>query len=189
MAEVPGWYVDFVAALIARLPRDLDEATAQRWTQDPDALEDALRAALLASPAPGPTRISAQLKHDKSAEGWKLLEDVTEPARVSRETIEAGPFPRVDEGLLLGDEMVALVQEIESKLGQRHAEYLLEHQEQIPEEFQRYSLVFPGTVWLGRDENHHVPCLVWTRRGEWELQFGILEAGVDSNDYLVRARA
>ena len=44
-------------------------------------------------------------------------------------------------------------------LGQWQAEYALEHQDQLSDEFQRFSLVFPGTVWKSPDGNHQVPCL------------------------------
>jgi hypothetical protein len=43
MAEVSDWYMEFVAGVVARLPRDIDEATAMGWVRSPDALEDALR--------------------------------------------------------------------------------------------------------------------------------------------------
>jgi hypothetical protein len=193
MAEVPTWFTGFVADVIAQLPRDIDEATAMRWMQDPQGLEQALRGALTGSAgvagagaSVGP-KVAGALKNDKASEGWQLLEDVTEPATVSFESIEARQI--LEDGMdLLGDEMVDYVEKMDvPKLGQRHAEYLVEHQDLIPEELRRNSLVFLGTVWLGSEGNHHVPCLSFYQ-GEWELTFGILEGGVESRDLMVQPK-
>ena len=56
-------------------------------------------------------------------------------------------FIKDEGGLLIGEDMVEHVLAIPSKLGQRHAEYLIDHQGVIPEEFRRYSVIFPGTIW------------------------------------------
>ena len=89
---------------------------------------------------------------------------------------------------LFGDEVVEKVQAIESRLGQRHAEFFLDHPEQIPEDYQKYMLVFPGTIWFGTDSNHQVPCLTY-RQGAWELIFGILEGGLEDRDLIVQPKA
>ena len=194
MTEVPFWYPEFVAAVVARLPRDIDEATATGLIRDPVALEGALRGLLSGAADAPPVELETvalsevPLKNDKSGDGWKMIEDVTEPDGITGETIELVTVLEDGGEDLIGEDMVAHVKEIEAKLGQRHAEYLLDHQEQLPEEFRRFSLIFPGTVWLGREGNHHVPCIAWSQ-GQWELTFGILEGGVDSRDRLARARA
>ena len=193
MAEVPAWFTGFVADLIAQLPRDMDEATAMRWMQNPQGLEKALRAAIMGGDAPPATgsagaTVGTSLKNDKAATGWTLLEDATEPGSISAETIAVNPI--LEDGMdLLGDEMVEFVEKLDvPKLGQRHAEYLVEHQDEIPEAWRRNSLVFLGTVWLGQEGNHHVPCLSFYQ-GEWELTFGILEGGVESRDLMVQPRS
>lgn len=193
MAEVPTWFTGFVADVIAQLPRDIDEGTAMRWMQDPQGLEQALRGALTGGAAASPSstsgpQVGGALKNDKAVDmGWRLLEDTAEPASISFETIEANQI--LDDGMdLLGEEMVEYVEKLEvPKLGQRHAEFLVEHQDLIPEELRRNSLVFLGTVWLGTEGNHHVPCLSFYQ-GEWELTFGILEGGVESRDLMVQPK-
>ena len=194
MAEVPTWFTGFVADVIAQLPRDIDEPTAMRWMQDPQGLERALRGVLTgggssgaAGGAPGPT-VGGALKNDKTSTGWQLLEDVTEPATISTDTIEVNQI--LENGLdLLGDEMVDYVEKLDvPKLGQRHAEFLLEHPDLIPETLRRNSLIFLGTVWLGTEGNHHVPCLSFYQ-GAWELTFGILEGGVESRDLMVQPKS
>ncbi len=193
MADVPGWYTGFIAEVVAHLPRDIDEAKAMGWVQDPQGLEDALHALLTGDGAPTGTaavqEISGAFKNDKAALGWTLVEDVTEPTTVSSDTIELQAI--IEEGGpdLLGEEMVEYVEKITTpKLGQRHAEFLLDHPDQIPEEYQRLSLIFLGTVWRGPEGNHHVPCLSFYQ-GEWEITFGILEGGVETRDQMVVPKA
>ena len=179
---LPGWYRDFVAAVVAHLPSDIDEAAARRWIDDPEGLDNVL-SSLVSSGEVGST-----LAHDKTKDGWALVEDAVEPASVSGETIELTPFKADDEEDLYGEEVVERVLALDGMLGQRHAEYLLAHPDEIPEEFQRYSLIFPGTVWRSPEGNHQVPCANW-RQGTWELTFGIVEGGFDASDRLVRLRA
>jgi hypothetical protein len=176
MADVPGWYTGFIAEVVAHFPRDIDEAKAMGWIQNPQGLEDALRALLTGDGAPSGTatagKISGAFKNDKAAIGWTLIEDVTEPSSVALDTIE----------------LQFIIEEGGPDLGQRHAEFLLDHPDQISEEFQRLSLIFLGTVWRGPEGNHHVPCLSYYQ-GAWEITFGILEGGVEARDQMVVPKA
>ena len=36
MPETPAWYMEFVAAVVARLPREIDEAVARQWVGSPE---------------------------------------------------------------------------------------------------------------------------------------------------------
>jgi hypothetical protein len=189
MPDIPGWYTGFIAEVVAHLPRDIEESQAMNWVQNPQGLEDALHELLTREPGQNtltsPGKISNEFKNDKSTMGWTLVEDVTEPAAISADTIELQVI--IEEGGpdLLGEEMVDYVEKITTpKLGQRHAEFLLDHPDQIPEEFQRLSLIFLGTVWRGPEGNHHVPCLSYYQDA-WEITFGILEGGVESRDQMV----
>ena len=170
MSPLPGWYRDFVAAVVAHLPDEIDEAAAKRWTDDPAGLE-ALLAELVVS-----GEVGGALQHDKTKDGWVLVEDAAEPLTVSGDTFEVTPFKAEGEEDLFGDEVVERVLALDRMLGQRHAEYLMAHPAEIPEELQRYSLIFPGTIWRSPEGNHQVPCVNW-RQGSWELSFGIVEGG------------
>ncbi len=182
MTEVPGWYLEFAGAVTAALPPDIDEATAQAWVDDPAGLREALAGALGGSAAvAGPAR----LRNDKTDEGWTLVRDDPEMPVVTGANIRGGEFPEGSEDLI-GEPMVELILGIDGLLGQRQAEYLMDHPNGIPEELERYALVFPGTVWQSPDQNHQVPCLV-NRGGSWEIIFGILEGGFDSRDLLAQA--
>ncbi len=189
MTEVPGWYLGFAAEVVAHLPRDIDEEQAMGWVQNPAGLEQALSALFAGGTAsPASSGISGELKNDQTTEGWRLVEDVTEPTEISGDAIQTRTLTEEGGVDLFGDEVVEKVQAIESRLGQRHAEFFLDHPEQIPEDYQKYMLVFPGTIWFGTDSNHQVPCLTY-RQGAWELIFGILEGGLEDRDLIVQPKA
>ena len=160
------------------------------WVQDPAALEQALSTLFAgeAAAAPVSSGVSGELKNDQSTEGWRLVEDVTEPTEISGDAIQTRTLTEEGGVDLFGDEVVEKVQAIESRLGQRHAEFFLDHPEQISEDYQKYMLVFPGTIWFGTDSNHQVPCLTY-RQGKWELIFGILEGGLEDRDLIVQPKA
>ena len=179
MTEVPGWYLEFAGAVTAALPADIDEETAQAWVDDPAGLREALAGALGGTAAAGGP---ARLRQDKTEDGWVLVRDDPDMPVVRGAQVRGGAFPTGTEDLI-GEPMVELILGIEGLLGQRQAEYLMEHPDGIPEELVRYALVFPGTVWQSPDQNHQVPCLV-NRGGSWEIIFGILEGGFDSRDLL-----
>ena len=181
MTSLPEWYREFVAAVVARLPGDMDEASARRWIDDPDGLAEVLQGLVSSGETAG------TLQNDKTKDGWELVEDAAEPVAISGESIEINSFQGEGEEELFGDEVVDRVRGLDGMLGQRHAEYLLRHPNEIPDDFQQYSLIFPGTIWRSPDGNHQVPCANW-RQGTWELTFGILEGGFDSRDRLVRTR-
>ncbi|MCH7792056.1 MAG: hypothetical protein IID31_07240, partial [Planctomycetes bacterium] len=173
--------LDFVAAVVAHLPSGIDEAAAKRWTDDPEGLANLLGALVSSG------EVRSTLEHDKTKDGWELIEDAVEPASVSGDTIELTSFKAEGEEDLFGEEVVERVLALDGMLGQRHAEYLLAHPDEIPDDFQRYSLIFPGTIWRSPEGNHQVPCANW-RQGSWELTFGIVEGGFDASDRLVRMR-
>ena len=180
MAETPAWYMEFVGAVVARLPREIDEAAARRWVGAPEALADALAGALAVA-AVGAIDPNAPFVNDKQAEGMELVEDVAEPTQISPETLgETGIFGD-DEPFMVGDDVVDRVRAMSPKLGQRHCEYLHAHPEMIPEAYNRYTLVFAGTLWRDPAGNHLVPCL-HRSQGEWKIIFGILEMGMDNTD-------
>ena len=179
MAQIADWYLEFAAAVVAALPTEIEEATARRWAQDPDGLREML------APLAEDSGI-APLRQDKSQDGWTLIKDVEEPKAITGADIEGVNFPEGTEDII-GEPIVAMIQEMDGLLGQRHAEYLMEHTGGIAEALERYALVFPGTIWQSPDQNHQVPCLMH-RNGAWDLIFGILEGGFDSRDRLAQVR-
>ncbi len=121
-------------------------------------------------------------------ENWTLLEDAREPWPISVANMELMPFLKEGENYVGGEEMVRRARkELNTNLGQRHAEFLLEHQNEIPEEFRQYVLVFTGTIWRDRDGDRGVPCLYWLSE-QWYLDVDWLENGFSVDYRLPRPR-
>lgn len=126
-------------------------------------------------------------KRDMCKEGWKVVEDVGEVELLLPDKLELVPFLIEGKKYINREELVRRVKEQKANLGQRQAEYLFEHQEEIPKEWRQYYLVFTGTIWRGRYGPRRVPCLVW-RGGRWCFGFYWLGGGFGSRVRLVRPR-
>lgn len=124
--------------------------------------------------------------YDKRKDGWELVEDVDFSA-VNPAGLELAPFLKAGENSIGGQEMVRRARELRANLGQRHAEYLLEHQSDIPAEFRKYYLVFTETIWRHPGGRLDVACLRW-RGGQWVLSFRWLGRGWRSRGRLPRPR-
>ena len=125
---------------------------------------------------------------DMTKEGWTLLEDMREPWPISAGKLDLVPFLRDRESYTGGEEVVIRARgDLSANLGQCHAEYLLDHQDEIPEEFRKYVLVFTGTIWRDRGSGRGVPCLDWDGK-RWCLRFRWLEGVFYSYSRLLRFR-
>jgi hypothetical protein len=134
---------------------------------------DATLAKMLDAMAVIPT---PNLKRDMRRDGWKLLEHT--PRRLtSASNLEGVAFLKAGESYILGEEMVRRARiESDTNWSQEDAEYLLEHQEEIPAELRNFYLVFTATVWEDSSGRRLVACLFWI--GEpWCLSFVRLDDG------------
>ncbi|GEM_PF-2025190 len=127
------------------------------------------------------------LVNNKTKDGWTLVEHC--PRRItSVRDLELVSFLKQDENSVKGEEMVRRARvELDASYGQEDAEWLLGHQNEIPVEFQKYYLVFTGTIWRGSYGRRYVSYLFWD--GEhWCLSFFWLGHDFFSGDRLVRPR-
>ena len=124
---------------------------------------------------------------DMRKEGWKLLEHT--PRRINSVTdLELVPILKSGETYVNGEEMLRRArEEFNANLGQEDAEWLLEHQNEIPKEWRSHYLTFTGTLWRGDGGSRGVSCLHW-HGGRWRLDFGWLEGGWGSDDRVLRLR-
>ncbi len=114
--------------------------------------------------------IDKAFARDMRKEGWKLLEDVPRSI-TSIKDLELVPFLKDGESSILGEELVVRArEEFKINYGQHDAEWLLEHQDEIPEEFRKYYLVFTGTVWGDSGGDRYVACLTFYGK-RWYLCF------------------
>ncbi len=127
-------------------------------------------------------------------EEWKLVKDTRETTFLPSQ-LEIIPLWKEGEECALGsfgDKVFARAEEASACLGQRQAEYLLKHQESIPQEWRRHPLFFPGAVWYKtlKDSSHlqvrGVPMLFWGADC-WHLRFSWIDYEDDSGK-LSRAR-
>ncbi len=130
--------------------------------------------------------VPVPLKHDKTKDGWKLLERVEFYGQPF--DFNLVEFLKPGESYVNGEEMKQRAIKLNAHLGQGHAEYLEANQDRIPKEFRgKYYLVFPGTVWQGSDGDRGVPCLYWFG-DRWFLSFFWLGGGWYLNCRLVCLR-
>ena len=132
-------------------------------------------------------QLFAPFKYDKREEGWKLLEDV-EFGFIDISNLELVPFLNYDENFVNGEEAVLRSRRLKANLGQRHAEYLLEHQDKIPHEFRKYVLVFTGTIWRDPVGLRYVAYLCHDDGAQWYLSFSSLGYNWLSHVSLLRPR-
>ena len=187
-ASITGLYLEFQKAVLTALPRDIPDDLALNWATNGGALAKVLRAALLPDGKSGIA--TPTFKRDMRKEGWKLVEDVEgpDPETALANGLEGVTFLKDGEQYVNGEELVRRARgELKANLGQRHAEYWLEHQEAIPEELRSCYLVFTGTIWRDRDGYRCVPGLAWGGL-RWDLDFTWLGRGFRSYARLVRPR-
>ncbi len=119
--------------------------------------------------------IKSNFQFDKTKDGWTLLEDV-EPRISSVSNLKLLSFLKRGESYVDGEVMKKRAEEEKANFGQKDAEWLLAHQSEIPKEFRKYYLVFPGTVWQDPDGRRCVAYLSWYG-GRWCLFFSWLGYG------------
>lgn len=124
---------------------------------------------------------------DMRHEGYTLLEH--SPRRiVSVADLELVPFLKEGEICIGGEELVIRSRgELDTNYGQEDAEWLLEHQDEIPREFRNYYLVFPATVWRRRDGPRFISYLGFGG-GQWGAGLDRLEDDFGGYERLVRPR-
>lgn len=78
-----------------------------------------------------------------------------------RHTLEIVDFLKPLERYVHGREMLKRAAEGRNRAGWQHAQYLIIHKEFIPEEWQPYILIFPGTTLIGERGNKFFPFLAY----------------------------
>jgi len=126
-------------------------------------------------------------KNEKRGEGWILLRDVGFNPPVEPANLGLVSFLKPGEVRgIYGWELVPRAEELHANLGQRHAEYFLEHQDRIPEEFRKYTLLFPGTIWRDLKGEKHIAMMRWSETYKWMFDINTLGWCEDSYERLVR---
>lgn len=121
--------------------------------------------------------------------GWTLeKEGPAYPASIVKPTdLELVAFVYYGEQSVVGAELERRATKLGADLGQHTAEWLLDHKDEIPEEWRRYYLVFPGSVWQDSLGRRRVPDLCWGG-ARWYLYFPRLGPRFPSGGRLVQPR-
>lgn len=170
-----------VDGLLSEIKRQLRHKDG--YTGDIDALSGHLQLAVERE------FVSPLFKRDMRKErGYKLIEEGSQhPEGVAVADLERKEFFNFDESYITGKELQKRARKLNANLGQHTAEYLLEHQDEISEDWRDTYLVFPGTVWRRSGDIRLVPCLHWYD-GRWSMRFLWLDYKLFSGDRLVRVR-
>lgn len=132
--------------------------------------------------------VASIFTNDKTKEGWTLFKNVSRRITSVRD-LELVSFLKKGEYRVKGATVERRAAELNADLGQEDAEYLLEHQDEIPIEFQKYRLIFPGTVWERWDSSGGNALPYIRGGGWWGLGFGWPTDDFDSNARLLRPRS
>ena len=127
------------------------------------------------------------LRYDKRPAGWTLIDHVPRHL-VSTANLKLVPFLHEGEDSVRGYDLIGRARyKLGVNFGQEDAEFLLDHQAEIPEEFRQYYLVFTGTIWLDSDGRLSVPYLQWDE-DRWILCWYWFDLPLDSRGRLIRPR-
>ncbi len=109
-------------------------------------------------------------KHDMRKLGWEHI--FTKCRRIQNITdLQLSSFLEPHEDSTSGNEMLDRATQNGRDFSQEDAEWLLEHQKEIPKEWRSFYIVFPGTIWQDSNGRCYVPCLHWQEDGQWHLYF------------------
>jgi len=120
--------------------------------------------------------------NDKRRKGWTLLEDVPLEGTPVLELVK---FLKDGEEYVNGKTMLSRAKKLGGLCGQRHAERLLSMVWLIPEEWQKFYLVFPGTLWRDSSGSRSVTFLHFSA-DRWILEWLWFKGGWPQVDHLVR---
>lgn len=139
---------------------------------------------------PWPTWSKPRFLRDMSKErGWTLEEEGPKhPEGLTGLDLRVQEFLNYDEKFITGEEFQKRAQKLNAGFGQHMVEYLLGHQIEIPAEWRKFYLAFPGTVWRGA-HSCYVPVLSWHASGWLLYFFWLFDGRFSSSIRLVVPRA
>lgn len=124
---------------------------------------------------------SIGLERDRTNDGYKLIKNT--PVK-GAPVIELLAPIQENEAPTPGNVVLQRFKGTKKWAGQGHAETTHRHEKSIPESWQEYFLLFPGTQWRNASNDHMVPCLYYNG-SNWEFTFTCLGRKFDETDRLV----
>lgn len=174
-----------------------------RWAQENLGIIEGLRngtlSAVKRNPFPSEVLAAELIPEYEDGSGqkrkWEVLEDV-QPIEFKVGDLEFPIFLKDgDPGYIVGEELRRRAVELRGNFGLVAAKYLLEHQDEIPTEMQKFYIVLPGTLLRDSDGGLRVACLGFGG-GRWVLSFrwvghfrGFGGGGFDGRGRLARCKS
>ncbi len=128
--------------------------------------------------------LDAKFKYDKTKDSWTCLPEDRGIQRITSidqiKALDEVSFLEKGESCVNGEVMLQRAKAKGLDWSQYDAEYLLEHQDEIPKKLRKFCLPFTGTVWRDSGGGRCVACLDWCG-GEWCLGWGWLGYDWDSD--------
>jgi len=165
-SQVNGSYVEFQAAVLRALPRDIDSDVALSWTKNGELLARILREALTPNGKPAGNTYPLSVDYDLSVENAVKLGQYN----WTNGDITGKNFPTTRTGKVeVVVELIRFNCAISTKDAQRELDQrgyrpaelheLLAFGEKYPELQRQFPIVALGSVWRGRRGYRYVPCL------------------------------
>jgi hypothetical protein len=149
-ASIPGWYTEFQGAVLAQLPRDIEQASANGWVKNQEMLKEMLLQVF-----------SPTFANDKRKDGWELVKNIEFiPFSISK--IKFVSFLKSGEDSISGEKLVGRAKEMGANGGQIQAEYLLKNNgilNGILKRFEEYYIPFVETIWRDPRGVSYIPCI------------------------------
>jgi len=157
------------------------QAVAEASTLGGNVAQSADQTAEAAQSAASGARQAAETAQNGAAmvqntiDGMARIKGTVEAASEEISRLVIVPFLKRDESCS-AEFMLRQATQMGANLGQRQAEYLLEHKDEIPQPWRNFTLVFPKTRWLfSTTGDLYVPFLFWPNEQGWCLSFKRLD--------------
>jgi len=124
--------------------------------------------------------------HNLAPVGWEFVEDVPR-SNFQIKDLELVPYLKKDENRVDGETMRKRAVNLQANLGFADGKFLLDHQVEIPVEFQDYYLLFAGTLLRRRVGGLFIAFLCWNN-DHWCLDFRRLDDDWCAYNRLVRCK-
>lgn len=128
--------------------------------------------------------VKINLQKSNTPSGWEGIRDVVIN---NGDELDLDHILKDGEKWVSGAEMMKRAKKLGGLTGRAHADYLLAHQDEIPEEWRESVLIFAGCEYKDSGGRSRVPCLCFND-DQWRLYFFWLGNNFDDNYRLVRRK-
>lgn len=127
-----------------------------------------------------------RFNQDVSKKGLTIIEDIG-GVGIPVAELELVSFFKGNEKYVSGKTIFQRSQKLGINLGQNQVEYLLDNQKEIPNNWRKYYLVFPKTIWKDRSSMLYFLFLYWDSKS-WRVNFKWFLHAWPSNTRLLRRK-